>query len=203
MERVEHEPLPLPVELRKLIVKGRWLRDEHDVNAQSFVKLVPEDRVRRIASDEREIHFYCPPFRTVREGLAGNYGFWLIDGAANDLVPELCLDVGDFGHGSDSPIILRYSDPASEPSVMRLEWVKGGPNRWVEIASSFGELVVLLDLKNANWTGVRGKGDDYRRSAQGQHLDLEQGSEPTCLEGDPSLLSRLSRWVSRLSSLFR
>ncbi len=40
------------------------------------------------------------------------------------------------------------------------------------------------------------------RVVQGQHLE-DEGPESTCLEGEPSLLSRLGRWVSRLSALFR
>ncbi len=150
-------PPPLPPELRKLIEAGRWARDESDVNRQSAGQLIARELVRRISADDQRVVFFPPPFATVAERSKSNTEFWEQDGALGEITPDECLDIGDFGHGSDSPLVLDFSQSPDEPRVLRLAWGEGGgeANHWVEVAASFDELVEVLDLWNADWGALR------------------------------------------------
>jgi hypothetical protein len=67
---------------------------------------------------------------------------------------DLMIEIGDFGHGSDQPIILDYQKDRKDPNVRRLacKIVRSGPegrrkswdNHWVEVAPSFNEFARLL-----------------------------------------------------------
>ena len=60
---------------------------------------------------------------------------------------DLALDIGDFGLGSDAPILLDYCEDAARPRVLRLEWSHdGSDNRWVVMASDFASIVEALGL---------------------------------------------------------
>jgi hypothetical protein len=60
---------------------------------------------------------------------------------------DLALDIGDFGLGSDAPILLDYRVDAENPRVIRLRWSPGGEdNRWVVMASTFDSFVEALGL---------------------------------------------------------
>ena len=64
------------------------------------------------------------------------------------------IEIGDFGHGSDQPIILDYQKNRNEPDVFRLacKMVPSGSerrrrswdNHWIEIARSFDEFARFL-----------------------------------------------------------
>jgi len=73
-------------------------------------------------------------------------GFWSRFGALEEISPELCVDIGDFGLGSDSPILLDYRQDRSNPAVIRLQWRKPQPNGCVRCADSFDEFADMLGL---------------------------------------------------------
>jgi hypothetical protein len=64
-----------------------------------------------------------------------------------ELVPEASVEIGDFGLGSDSPILLDYRDGPANPKVIHLEWPSDNhPNYWVVMAQDFESFVELLGL---------------------------------------------------------
>jgi hypothetical protein len=115
---------------------------------QEMQPMIPAERVRRFAAEESLICLQPPPFRTITEewtrGGAGD--FWERFGALAQLEPDKALIIGDFGLGSDSPIILDYSADPSNPPVLRLRWVTGAPNEWVRGAKDFDEFAEILGL---------------------------------------------------------
>jgi hypothetical protein len=66
--------------------------------------------------------------------------------AADQIDPEKALIIGDFGLGSDSPIILDFARNASNPPVLRLRWGPDQRNEWVQGARDFDEFAEMLGL---------------------------------------------------------
>jgi hypothetical protein len=119
------------------------------MNSQEFNPLVRPERVRLFAEEEFLICLQPPPFPTIaqemREGGCGD--FWEQCGALSQIVPEQALIIGDFGMGSDSPIILAFFKDPVDPPVLRLRWgTKGEPNEWVQGADNFDHFARLLCL---------------------------------------------------------
>ncbi|QOV88640.1 hypothetical protein [Humisphaera borealis] len=148
--------LPIPIRLQELLQGGTWAVEGEQCGWGLRIA-VSADRVRQIASDESEIYFCSPPFKTVaqyevehglrRDGLAEGYNFWKEQGAVDQLVAEQATVIGDFGPGTDSPIILDYRDALGSPKVRRLKWSeRGDKNEWVVCAKSFDEFADLLGL---------------------------------------------------------
>jgi hypothetical protein len=118
---------------------------------QQTKPLVPAERVQRFAPGETLVCLAPPPFRTIAaERAAGGSGdFWQRFGALHQIEPEKAIVIGDFGLGSDSPIILDYSRNAADPRVLRLRWSGNGPEtntEWVEGARNFDHFAELLGL---------------------------------------------------------
>ena len=109
---------------------------------------VSGDRVHRFASDESDIYLAMPPFisvdQCVQAGRAGD--FWQRYGALDQITPTMALIIGDFGLGSDSPIILHFADNPQDPSVLRLRWHPDGRTEWVLGANNFDDFAALLGL---------------------------------------------------------
>jgi hypothetical protein len=90
-----------------------------------------------------------PPFRTIAKvrGAGGAGDFWERFGALDQIDPERALIIGDFGLGSDSPVILDYALNPSSPPVLRLRWgPRGLGNEWVQGARDFDEFAEMLGL---------------------------------------------------------
>ena len=118
--------LLIPDLLLAMIAAGRWPRTADEAAKQNLHSRVPEDRNRKL----RRIYLYAPPFHTVGKIVAGSgKDFYARFGVIHELVPEASVEIGDFGLGSDTPILLDYrADPAA-PRVLHLEWPGGGrPN---------------------------------------------------------------------------
>lgn len=74
--------------------------------------------------------------------------------APEEIDRDLIIEIGDFGHGADQPIILDYQKSPKAPNVCRLALniVWSGPkgrrkswdNHWIEIAPSFDHFARLL-----------------------------------------------------------
>ena len=135
--------LLIPVLLTTMLAESRWPRDTTEANRQHTRSFVAEDRIRRF----RKIYLYSPPFHTVAKIIAGEDRFYANHGALHELHPELAVEIGDFGLGSDSPILLDYRADPDVPRVLHLEWSgDGGPNYWVVMASDFAGFVEMLGL---------------------------------------------------------
>src|SRR6478609_3929776 len=119
---------PLPAGLARLIAAGVWPSQKGpSMNEQQLKPLVLAERVQRFAPDETLICLAPPPFGTIAaERAAGGSGdFWPRFGALHQIDPEKAVVIGDFGLGSDSPIVLDYSRNAVDPPVLRLRWSDG------------------------------------------------------------------------------
>lgn len=137
--------LLLPKRLLKLIETGRWPRTHEEEQRQNLRPLVSKERIQSFAPEEDRIYFFRPPFHTIAQRLNGKEGaFWSRWGALNEIVPDLALNIGDFGLGADSAIVLDYRH--ENPPVIRLLWRKPEPNVWVRCADNFDDFADLLGL---------------------------------------------------------
>jgi hypothetical protein len=137
--------LPLPKRLLKLIETGRWPRTHEEELHQNLRPLVPKERIQSFAPEQDRIYFFRPPFRNIAQRLNGKEGaFWSQWGARGEIAPDLALDLGDFGLGADSAIVLDYRH--ENPPVIRLLWRKPESNVWVRCADSFDKFADLLGL---------------------------------------------------------
>jgi len=139
--------LAVPGLLETLIASGRWPRNGQEANAQNLKSLVSPQRVRSLAAEESTIYLLPPPFRTVREAsIQNNFWNWpTSDPGGIDF--DLAIDIGDFGPGSDAPILLDYRVDLANPRVIRLRWSDhGDSNRWVVMAPDLTSFVGALGL---------------------------------------------------------
>lgn len=141
---------PLPDTLARLLATGVWPSAAGPtMNEQQFQPIVAPERVRRFAAEENLICLERPPFRTIAEArAAGGAGdFWERFGVLDQIDPERALIIGDFGLGSDSPIVLDYARNRSNPPLLRLRWgPQGKGNEWVQGARDFDEFAEMLGL---------------------------------------------------------
>jgi hypothetical protein len=120
---------------------------------------VPVERIRLIHPTECKLYLFPPPFLPSTQRTMANWdlpGPWKDFFAPQEIDRDQIIEVGDFGHGSDQPIILDYQNDPQEPNVRRLacKVIQSGPegrrrvwdNHWIEIASSFDEFARLLGL---------------------------------------------------------
>ena len=140
----------LPPELTRLIAEGVWPSlAGPSMNMQQLHPTIPADQVRRFADDESLICLQPPPFPTIAQVRAGGGAgdFWERFGALDQIVPERAVVIGDFGIGSDSPVVLDFARDASNPPVLRLRWgPRGQGNEWVQGARDFDEFSAMLGL---------------------------------------------------------
>jgi hypothetical protein len=134
----------IPNLLQAMIDVGRWPRTADEALKQHPRSLIPEDRNRRL----RGIYLYAPPFHSVAEIVAGSgKDFYTQFGELHELLPGALVEIGDFGLGSDAPILLDYRVDPAAPRVIHLEWPGGGrPNYWVVMAPDFASFVEVLGL---------------------------------------------------------
>jgi hypothetical protein len=108
------------------------------------------ERIHLFAPEQDRIYLISPPFHTVaeRRGVRPGDKFWSSFAAPDGISPELSIDIGAFGLGSDAPILLDYRENSSDPSVIRLviRWQLGQPNLWVRCAETFDEFADMLGL---------------------------------------------------------
>lgn len=119
------------------------------MNEQQFHPIVSRDRVQTFAAEETLICLQPPPFPTIaQERAAGGAGeFWDRFGALSQIDPERAVIIGDFGLGSDLPIILDYASNPSNSPVLRLHWgPRGDRNEWVQGACNFDDFAEMLGL---------------------------------------------------------
>jgi hypothetical protein len=143
------DELPLPNRLSQLIANRIWPSSEGpSMTAQQLRPLVTPELVRRFAEDESLICFQPPPFPTIEDlrsaGKASD--FWERFGSLTQIVPAQAIVIGDFGLGSDSPIVLDYARDRVNPPVLRLRWKQDQQTEWVEGAHDFDAFAAMLEL---------------------------------------------------------
>ena len=60
----------------------------------------------------------------------------------SDIDPEQCFAIGDFGMGSDNPIVIDLSEDSAP--IRTQQWEPEA--KWITIASSFNEFCALLGM---------------------------------------------------------
>jgi hypothetical protein len=141
--------LTVPKRLVALIESGLWPRTSAEELQQNIKSLVPKERIQLFAPEERKIYLVKPPFHTVaRLKTRGEEKFWSTFAAPEGISSEVSVVIGDFGLGSDSPILLDYRQDLASPAVIRLQLRKahGDSNVWVRCANSFDEFTDMLGL---------------------------------------------------------
>ena len=92
---------------------------------------------------------YPPPFILVSEEAAYNSEFWRDTVKNQDQLPyEYLVMIGDFGIGSDAPIVLNYFSD-NGPSVWWLKWYFAedtAATKWVKSHDSFDEFAISLNI---------------------------------------------------------
>jgi hypothetical protein len=135
--------LAIPARLVDLFESHRWPSDVEES--------LTGDAVRSVFPDERYIHLESPPFKTIAAQIE-RFGStsWGHQMALDEIDSSKAVIIGDFGRGSDAPIVLDYSEHDLVPCVRRLKWKFEAPhttdNHWVLVASSFHEFAELLGL---------------------------------------------------------
>jgi hypothetical protein len=149
--------IELPRTLIDLITSGRWPRVTLHRKAD-----IEASRVRTVFPDEDDIHFLAPPFCTAARRVRGGEPFWTWPFAApTELDAARAVVIGDFGLGSDAPIILDYQHDALRPCVRYLQIrsnlaSRTTDNHWMTVASSFDEFATALNLASVDWSAFRG-----------------------------------------------
>ena len=138
--------LPIPDQLEMLIVAGRW--PSSSIEEQQQTSVVPAQRIAAFAPEEDHLCLHAPPFHTVTQRLARGEKFWGWPcSAPQGIEHDKTIVIGDFGLGSDAPIVLDYRSGSPPPRVLRLRWgTRPKNNEWVEVAPSFAHFVELLGL---------------------------------------------------------
>jgi hypothetical protein len=95
--------------------------NQADAAAQDLNPFLSKERVCLIAPDENKLYLYPPPFHTMKRVIEDKANFWTKFGALDQITPELCVDIGDFGIGSDTAIVLDYREGPRDPKVIRLQ----------------------------------------------------------------------------------
>jgi len=139
--------LLLPKRLVALIDAGLWPHTAEQARRLDHNCNVPKDRIHLFAPEEDQLYLAVPPFCTIAQRVRSDTAnFWSTFGALEQISPELSVDIGFFGLGSDTAIVLDYRQGGSNPPVLRLKWRKPEPNVWVRCADSFGEFADMLGL---------------------------------------------------------
>ena len=143
--------LALPKRLITLINSGFWPRTDEEQRHQNIESLVSKERIHLFAPGEDQVYLLKPPFCTVAQRVSTDIAnFWSRFGALEQIAPELCIDIADFGLGSDSPIVLNYRESPDDPSVLRLHWREPQPNAWVRCADTFDSFADMLSLETSS-----------------------------------------------------
>lgn len=139
-----------------LVASGRWPATPQAALRQNIEPLVSPERIAAVAPGEDWLYLYPPPFQSVASDVAAHrangWTFWAEHGAIDELDPDRALLIGDFGPGSDAPILLDYRQ-GDDPGVLKLAWPPPadgdsgpGSTEWVAIADSFDDFVARLGL---------------------------------------------------------
>ena len=154
----------LPDGLNRLLASGVWPSAAAPAMTEHASRPIGSpDRVGRFAAEETLICLQPPPFYTIAQyrAFGGAGDFWERFGALDQIDPERALILGDFGFGSESPIILDYSRDPIRPPVLRLRWgtksksigwlrlrweITTKTTEWVQGARDFDEFAEMLGL---------------------------------------------------------
>jgi hypothetical protein len=144
--------LKIPEALCRLIESGVWPNAEtpwQQISLQNIYPVLGREAAHALSPDDDRIVMMKPPFHTIADEVAGGNKFWVADLTNVDEIDYgKAVIIADFGMGSDSAIILYYSDTDS-PVVMCLRWSNDGNNiqhKWIQTHKSFEDFAVAVGL---------------------------------------------------------
>ena len=130
----------LPESLRGLLAAGEW-----DSEGQLRDVRIPIEVARRWDPESPWINLETP--LKLSDEVAGNRAFWDEFGALSTIDTDGYAVIGDFGPGSDSPIVVALNKQPAH--VMRLAWSRSGDggttaNRWEVMADDFDSFLGVI-----------------------------------------------------------
>ena len=128
----------LPSLLREMLANGAWATTGNEVDDR-----IPLRVARRWDSAASGIHLTRPSLLVEDIRHVPELGeLWNV----TDVDPEECVVIGDFGIGSDNPIVLDFA--YAPPTVRTQDFGRRGELGpvWITIATSFDDFVELLGL---------------------------------------------------------
>ena len=139
-------PWRLPSRLEHLVECEFWPSDALTAMRQNLESLVTMEALHRVAPEEDRLFLIPPPFLTVRQLIEHGETFWNREEAnPKGISFDHAVVIGDFGLGSDAPIILDYSKSVDAPTVKRLRWGDSfAENRWIAAAPDFETMCTVL-----------------------------------------------------------
>jgi hypothetical protein len=148
----------IPDLIKELVAAGVRPGDARSAEWQNPRPLVSPEFVRRFAAEVDQIYLYAPPFRTIADDVSSSRQvvvdrYWKVFGALDQITPEKALLLGDFGLGSDAPIILDYARDSLDPPVLRLRYGAGRRTDWVQGARNLAEFASILGLTSGEGRG--------------------------------------------------
>lgn len=104
----------------------------------------------RLTPEDHHLELMPPPFQTVADEITYGNSFWTEDVSnVGEIDYAKAVIIADFGHGSDSTVILYYGD-GSEPSVRYLKWHRTRHNEtihsWVQTHATFTAFATDVEL---------------------------------------------------------
>lgn len=142
--------LRVPKMLLEFVDMDIWPSTPEKANKQHIISIISIDKLKEFAPDENNIFFYPIPFYTINDLYTKEPEFWELYGAIHKINPNLSLVIGDFGLGSETILILNFSENINNPSVYRLKWNKGIDNSWIKVADNFDVFSEMIGLGSAS-----------------------------------------------------
>lgn len=142
--------LLLPELMLRLAADGIWPSERGNLESQNQNPILSPESIADWAPGERTVYFYPLPQCTIQTLIDGGDTFWLSEHAApRGIDYNLAVAIGDFGLGSDAPLVLDYRRTPESPCVLRLQWSQDG-NQWIKVSDSFDEFVAITGLASAS-----------------------------------------------------
>ena len=124
----------LPPALVELLHRGLWPTSGTKADAR-----IPLEVAKAWDGHSNGVNLEQP--LTLQDEIERNPSFWEEHGALKQIDPRRFVIIGDFGPGSDSPIVIDLDD--NELPVLHLNWLPDG-NTWNHLAQSFDSFVTTI-----------------------------------------------------------
>lgn len=147
--------LAWPESLEALVRDRTWPRtpDEAATFGANPIRLSPRGRAR--LPREKAVCLYPLPLLTPKQRLRGGEFIWRDAAFAPSTIDwNRHVVLGDFGLGSDAPILLQH-EHGCPTHVLRLDWrAPTSRNCWVKLADSFDGWLGLLRIRRGQFAEV-------------------------------------------------
>lgn len=144
--------LKLPDKLEALIESGLW-PNKNNADAQNLKPLVSCELIQQLFPEENSLYLFPPPFISIHELLMQEDSLYQskeLKASFSQIKPRKTVVIADFGLGSESALVLDYSDSESNPKILKLSWLYDEKYlirkvEWVVVAADFDEFAAHLN----------------------------------------------------------